>query len=133
MKVSVIKQYSVFMPNRPGALARMTRLFADAGVNIVGISSEVRDDSALVRIAVDGPEDRSSVLSRAGFASVEGRLLSIELEDKPGQLARVVKLLADGGINVTNVYGTSLGRGPARLVFAVDNADAAAEVLRSKA
>ena len=130
MKVTIIKQYSVFMPNRPGALARMAKLFSDSGVNIIGISSEVRDDSALVRIAVDGEEDRSSILSKAGFASVEGRLLSVEVEDKPGQLAKVAKILADGGINITNVYGTSFGRQVSRILFAVDSTDAAAELLQ---
>jgi len=130
MKVTIIKQYSVFMPNRPGALARMAQLFSDAGVNIIGVSSEVRDDSALVRIAVDGEEDRSSILSKAGFASVEGRLLSVEVEDKPGQLSKVAKVLADGGVNITNVYGTAFGRQVSRILFAVDNTDAAAEQLQ---
>ena len=132
MKVTIVKQYSVFMPNRPGALARMAKLFADSGVNIVGISSEVRDDSALVRIAVDGDEDRSGILSKAGFASVEGRLLAVDVEDQPGQLAKVAKLLADGGINITNVYGTSFSRQVSRILFAVDSADAAAELLQNQ-
>lgn len=130
MQVSIIKQYSVFMANRPGALARVAKLFGEAGVNIVGIASEVRDDSGVVRIAVDGEEDHSGILSKAGFASVEGRLVSVELDDKPGQLARAAKVLAEGGINITTVYGTSFGGSSTRILFAVENTDKALELLQ---
>ena len=52
MKVELIKQFSIFLPNRPGSLARLARLFAEKKVNMLGIASEVRDDSGMVRIAV---------------------------------------------------------------------------------
>lgn len=129
MKVTVIKQYSVFLPNRPGSLAGLTGLFAEAGVNIIGIASEVRDDSGMVRLAVDGDGDHSGVLSRAGFASVESRLLSLEITDEPGRLADVARRLAEGGVNVTTVYGTSFRDRVSRLLIAVENTDKALEIL----
>ena len=132
MKIGVVKQYSIFMPNRPGALARLAKLFGDSGINIIGIESEVRDDSGMVRVAVDGDADHSAVLSKAGFASVESRLLSVELEDKPGQLARLTKTLAEHGVNITNVYGTSFGNRLSRLLFAVENTDDALKLLQEK-
>jgi len=129
LKVSILKQYSVFMANRPGSLAKLTALFGDANVNIVGIASEVRDDSGLVRIAVEGDGDTSGILSRAGFASVESRLLSVEAEDTPGSLAEISKRLGDGGINITTVYGTSLSTQVSRILVAVENADDAYKLL----
>lgn len=129
MKVSILKQYSVFMANRPGSLAGLTTLFAHADVNIVGIASEVRDDSGLVRIAVEGEGDTSGILSRAGFASVESRLLSVEAEDTPGKLAEISKRLADSGINITTVYGTALGTQVSRILIAVENTDDAFKIL----
>ncbi|MFC1678929.1 ACT domain-containing protein [Elusimicrobiota bacterium] len=129
MKVSVIKQYSVFMPNRPGALARLADLFRDAGVNIIGIASEVRDDSGLVRIALDGEADHSAILSRAGFASVEMRLLSVEVADEPGQLSQITRTLAEGGINITTVYGTAFGK-KSRILIAVEKTDKALKLLQ---
>lgn len=128
MKVSIIKQYSVFMPNRPGALARLAQLFGDAGVNIIGIASEVRDDSGLVRIALDGEADQSAILSRAGFASVESKLLSIEVGDQPGQLADITRVLAEGGINITTVYGTAFGK-ISRILVAVEKTEKAMQIL----
>ncbi|PCI37578.1 MAG: hypothetical protein COB53_06265 [Elusimicrobia bacterium] len=117
------------MANRPGSLAGLTTLFAHADVNIVGIASEVRDDSGLVRIAVEGEGDTSGILSRAGFASVESRLLSVEAEDTPGKLAEISKRLADSGINITTVYGTALGTQVSRILIAVENTDDAFKIL----
>jgi len=131
MKVTVITQYSIFLPNRPGALARLAALFSDAGINMVGIASEVRDDSGLVRVALEGGSDHSSVLSKAGFASVENRLLSVEVGDKPGQLALITQRLADAGVNITTVYGTALGHHAARILIAVDKIDPAVRALES--
>lgn len=117
------------MPNKPGALAGLARLFAEKGINLLGIASEVRDDSGLVRLAVEGDGDVSGILSKAGFASVETSLISVEVSDKPGELYRATKALADAKFNITTVYGTSLGGGSARILIAMQNADKAKEVL----
>jgi hypothetical protein len=129
LKVEVLKQFSVFLPNRPGALSALARLLAEKNVNILGIASEVRDDSGLVRLAVAGEADVSGVLSRAGFASVETTLLSVEVNDKPGELARVTKALADGKVNITTVYGTSFGGRSSRILISVANSDKARGLL----
>lgn len=129
MKVEVLKQFSVFMPNKPGALAGLAKLFAEQGINILGIASEVRDDSGMVRIAVEGSADVSAILSQAGFASVETSLLSVEVLDKPGALHRVTKALADGKINITTVYGTAVGGQTSRILIAVENTAKARSLL----
>jgi hypothetical protein len=132
VRVEKIKQLSVFMPNKPGALSRLAALFAENKFNILGIASEVRDDSGLVRIALAGDADASSILSRAGFSSVETFILSVELDDRPGQLQRVCDALATGRINITTVYGTSvIGAKTARILIAVQNTDKALEILQS--
>lgn len=122
MKISTLKQFSVFMPNRPGALSSLAKLFADKGINLIGIASEVRDDSGLVRVAVSSDADVSAILSQGGFSSVETTLLSIELDDKPGELHRLTQILAEAKVNITTVYGTSLDGKSCRILMAVQNA-----------
>lgn len=128
MKVEVIRQFSIFMPNRPGALSRLTQLFTDGDVNILGIASEVRDDSGMVRIAVGNDKDLSGLLTKGGFASVESSLLSVEVSDKPGALSHLAKDLAAHKINITTVYGTALGQA-SRILFAVENTEKARKLL----
>ncbi|MDE2141129.1 MAG: ACT domain-containing protein [Elusimicrobia bacterium] len=130
MKVEKIKQFSVFMPNKPGALSRLASLFAEQGINILGIASEVSAESGLVRIALANDSDASSILSRAGFSSVETHILSVEVDDKPGEMLRVTEALAAGKINITTVYGTSVpGAGTTRLLIAVQNTDKALTII----
>lgn len=131
MKVEILKQFSVFMPNRPGALSSLVKLFAERGINILGLASEVRDDSGLVRIAASGQDDVASLLSQAGFASVETSVLAIELENKPGQLHRVTKALAEAKINITTVYATTGNGHPVRVLIAVENTDKARRLLEA--
>lgn len=130
MKVQKIKQFSVFMPNKPGALTRLAALFSEKGVNILGIASEVRDDSGLVRIALENDDGVSSILSQAGFSSVETHILSVEVDDKPGELMRIAAALAEGKINITTVYGTSVaGAKTSRILIAAQNTDKALTIL----
>jgi len=132
MRVHKIKQFSVFMPNKPGALTRLAALFSEKGINILGIASEVRDDSGLVRIALENDTDVSAILSQAGFSSVETHILSVEVDDKPGELLRVAAALAEGKINITTVYGTSVeGAKTSRILIAAQNADKALTILEN--
>ncbi|MBI3551407.1 MAG: ACT domain-containing protein [Elusimicrobia bacterium] len=133
MKVEVLKQFSVFLPNKPGALSALAGMLADKGVNILGIASEVRDDSGLVRLAVGESDEVSHILSKAGFASVETTLLSIEVADKAGELARITKVLADGKVNITTVYGTAIVGHSARILISVENAEKARALLAAAA
>ena len=118
------------MPNKPGALTRLAALFSEKGINILGIASEVRDDSGLVRIALENDTEVSSILSAAGFSSVETHILSVEVDDKPGELLRVTGALAEGKVNITTVYGTSVPGGQtSRILIAAQNTDKALAIL----
>lgn len=134
VRVQKIKQFSVFMPNKPGALTRLAALFSDKNINILGIASEVRDDSGLVRIALENDADVSAILSQAGFSSVETHILSVEVDDKPGELLRIAAALAEGKINITTVYGTSVnGAKSSRILIAAQNTDRALAILQELA
>lgn len=131
MSVKVVRQYTVFLPNVPGALSRFIELFVNEGINIIGIASEIRDDSGVVRVTVDTEKKISYILTNAGFTTVETPMISIELTDKPGQLLNLAKTLAGHSINITTVYGTALGGHTARILINVSDADRAVEILKA--
>jgi hypothetical protein len=132
MPVKLVRQYTVFLPNVPGALNKFVELFANEGVNIIGIASEIRDDSGIVRIAVDADLKVSHLLTRAGFTTIETSMISLELPDKPGQLLQLTKALSDNDINITTVYGTSVGGANARLLLNASDAERALEVIKTE-
>jgi len=129
MSVQIVRQYSVFLPNKPGALCEFSKLFVDQNVNIIGVASEVRDDSGVVRVTVDGDKKIGYILTKAGFTTVETPMLSVELSDKPGELFRLTDILARNNINITTVYGTAIGGHRARVLLSVTDAAKAQEIL----
>jgi hypothetical protein len=129
--VKLIRQYTVFLPNVPGALSKFVELFANEGINIIGIASEIRDDSGVVRVAVEADRKVSHILTGAGFTTIETSMLSVELPDMPGELLKLTKLLGESNINITTVYGTSFGGASGRLLMNVSDADKALVVLQA--
>jgi len=132
MSVKLIRQYTVFLPNVPGALSKFVELFANEGVNIIGIASEIRDDSGVVRVAVDADRKVSHILTGAGFTTIETQMISVELPDKPGQLMRMTKLLGEHNINITTVYGTADTGHTGRLLMNASDVDRALEILKAE-
>jgi hypothetical protein len=132
MPVKLVRQYTVFLPNVPGALSKFVELFANEGVNIIGIASEIRDDSGIVRVAVDADRKVSHLLTGAGFTTIETSMISLELPDKPGQLLELTRALSERNINITTVYGTSVGGANARLLMNASDAEKALEVLKNE-
>lgn len=129
MAITIVRQYSVFLPNRPGALSSFAKLFFDQNINIIGIASEIRDDSGVVRVTVDGDKRIGYILTQAGFTTVETPMISIEVPDKPGELFRLTQVLGEHGINITTVYGTAFGGNTARILVSANDTKKAQEIL----
>jgi len=129
MVIKTVKQYTVFLPNKPGALSRFVELFARENINIIGIASEIHDESGIIRIAIDSDKKLSYILTGAGFTTLESRIISVDLENKPGELLKLTKLLAENNINITTVYGTASGTEKSRILLNVSDPDGAIELL----
>ena len=127
--ISIVKQYTVFLPNKPGALHGFIELFAREQINIIGISSEIHDESGIVKIAVDSDKKLSYILTRAGFTTLETTMISISLPDKPGELIKLTKLLADNQVNITSIYGTASGC-PSRILINVSDIEKTIKILK---
>lgn len=131
MAIEILRQYSVFLPNRPGVLSKFLTLFKDNNVNIAGISSEISDDSGVVRIVLEGGDKLNNILAAAGHTTIETQILSVELPDKPGQLQRISEILGEAGVNMSTIYGTAIHGGKTRLLLTTNNTQRAKEVLES--
>lgn len=99
-----VKQISVFLESRPGHLRRVLDAFETAGVSVRGYSASDTGDYGIVRFVVDDPERALSVLRDMGAACSSTEVLCVRLDDEPGELARVMGVMADCGINVAYSY-----------------------------
>jgi hypothetical protein len=99
-----VGQLSVFVENKVGRVSEISEVLGSAGVNIRGFSVSDTADYGIVRLIVDDPSRALEVLHDASFAVKENDVLCVELPDEPGGLARVLKAVAEAGVNVEYVY-----------------------------
>ena len=105
------KQFTLYLENRPGVLANVTRLLAQAKINLEGISASAGSDVALVQIVVSHAAKTKTVLNRASIAFTVQDVALLPLCNRPGALARVVGALAKAGVNINYIYATTCAGG----------------------
>ena len=99
-----IKQLSIFVENREGTLVTVTDTIAKAGVDIRAMSVADTNDYGIFRLIVTDIDKAKKALDEAdAFVSIT-EVVGVALEDKPGALAKVVKILADHNINIEYMY-----------------------------
>ncbi|MFQ6617149.1 MAG: amino acid-binding protein [Fidelibacterota bacterium] len=128
--MAVTRQFSVFLENAPGHLAKLTRSIADAGVNLLAISIPPSAEHGIIRIVTEDPDATRSVLSETGHAFSETDVLLIELENKVGALAEAAEKLAAERINVEYAYcSVSKGGTGTAAIFKVSDLEKASAIL----
>jgi len=99
-----VKQLSIFLENRSGRLAEVTEILGKHGVNIRALSLADTSDFGILRVIVNNPKRACEVLRSEGFTVSETEVMAIEVEDRPGGLASVLKILSSENINVEYMY-----------------------------
>ncbi|MGB2579704.1 hypothetical protein AAIR98_001623 [Elusimicrobium simillimum] len=130
MAINIIKQYSVFLINQPGALHSFSNLFLKENVNIIAISQDVRYDAAVVRIAIDSDsESVSHAITKAGFTSVKTDAICLDAPNRVGLISDITEILGKQGINISAVYGSISNTESSRLIIVVNDIAKAVDVL----
>lgn len=133
MAISIVKQYSVFLINEPGALKSFAELFVRENVDIIAMAQDVRYDAAVVRLAVEQGQDKgiSHVLTKAGFTSVKTDAICLDMPNRVGILRDIGEVLSNHGINITTIYGTVGTGGVTRWIIVVNDITKALNALEN--
>ncbi|MFR8784670.1 amino acid-binding protein [Slackia sp.] len=123
-----VSQISVFIESRPGHMSRVLDSFNEACISVRGYSASDTGDYGIVRFIVDDPDKALSVLEQMGAAAAKTEVLCLRLADKPGELARIMGIMARNNINV--VYSYSLIS--TYIAISVKDLKAAEDVLRGE-
>ncbi|OGV67536.1 MAG: hypothetical protein A3K19_17675 [Lentisphaerae bacterium RIFOXYB12_FULL_65_16] len=125
-----IKQLSIFLENKAGRLAHVTGILGDAGVNIRALALADTSDFGILRLIVNDVDKAQEVLRKHNVVCVANDVTAVEVEDKPGGLAKVLVVLQSAGVNVEYMYAfTEWKTGRAALIFRFDDPDKAAKRL----
>jgi hypothetical protein len=126
-----VEQISVFLENRAGRLAEVTKTLAENQINIRALSLADTSDFGILRLIVTDNEKAKEALKAKGFTVGRTNVVAAEVGDKPGGLHAILEMLNAGGVNVEYMYAfvTQSGRN-AILIFRFDRTDQAIEVLQ---
>jgi len=123
-----VQQLSVFIENKAGRVSEVTDILGASGVNIRGFSVSDTADYGILRLVVDKTEQGMAALKEAGFTVKENDVICIDLPDKPGGLAGVLKIVSDAGVNIEYVYSLIA----TYVVINVGDADRALQLLKDQ-
>ncbi|OHB57883.1 MAG: amino acid-binding protein [Planctomycetes bacterium GWF2_42_9] len=125
-----IKQISVFLENRKGRLYDVCSLLGKNNINIRALNVAETESFGILRIVVNKPEAAMDAFNEAGIVARLTDVIAVEVEDKPGGLADILKVLSDEDVNIEYMYGfVEKSSDKALMVFRFDDVEKAAEVL----
>ncbi len=125
-----MNRFPYFWKTSPGRLAEVTRILGEAGVNIRALSLADTKDFGILRLIVNDNEKARSVLGPKGFTVRKTEVVAVEVPDRPGGLADILKVLSEAGVNVEYLYAFVQQSGEnAIIIFRFDETDRAISVL----
>lgn len=125
-----MEQITVMVENRPGALADVCEILGRNGINIRAISAESLGEGGIIRLITEDAESAKRALQGAWYKFIVSEVLPIKLPDKPGELAKVARKLANARINVECIYILGREKGTTEIALKVDKLEEARKILK---
>lgn len=97
-------QLSVFLENKKGRLAEVTKILGDYNINIRALFIADTSDFGILRMIVDNPEEAIKILKDNQFTVRQNEVVAVEVPDRPGGIAKVLSVLDANDLNVEYLY-----------------------------
>lgn len=121
----LIKQLSLFIENKPGSLYPICKVLQDNNINIRTLSLADTEQFGILRLLVKEWEKARDVLTAAGFIVKVTDVIALPVEDHPGGLAELLKVVDKHNISVEYMYAFTFGHeNTAVMVFRFDDPEA---------
>ncbi len=126
----LIDQISIFVANQPGRLTDVTSILFDAGVDIRALSLADTTDFGILRLIVSDHEKTEKVLKEKGLTVRRTKVIAAKMDDRPGALHRILKILTERDIAVEYAYAFITPKGDdACVILRVEENDVAVAAL----
>jgi len=96
---------AVFVENKPGQTARITRILAEAGVNLRWVTIANNGSFGVMKFLVDQADQAVRSLEQNGLMVAQLQVLAIEVPNRPGGLQEIAELLGRNNVNLDNCSG----------------------------
>jgi len=128
-----IRQISVFVENKPGAMVSITQALGKAGVDLRALSLADTQDFGILRMIVDDTDKAKQALAAIGCFTTVSDVLAAEIPDTPGAMTELIGKVAETGLNIEYTYAfISPVNRKAYIVLRIKDIDGAAKALKAK-
>lgn len=99
-----VKQISIFLENKSGRLAEVTKVLGAGEINIRALSIADTSDFGILRLIVDNPTKAFDLLKKEDFTVSQTDVIAVEVGDNPGGLAAALAVLKEKNTNIEYMY-----------------------------
>ena len=99
-----IKQLTVFVENKRGAVASVTDTLSKHNINLRALSIAETRDFGILRLIVNDEVAAEEILKAEGYIIKITEVVGVKIGDEPGKLSEALKVLDKNGINVEYLY-----------------------------
>ena len=127
-----ISQLSVFVENKQGSMSGIAEALAEAGIDIRALTIADTTDFGILRLIVRDPENAKKMLQEKNFVVTVNQVIGVEVPDRVGGLAQVLRILDDALINIGYMYDfLAIKEEKAYIIIRVENNAKTVELLQS--
>ena len=127
-----VKQVSVFLENKSGRLADVTRVLGSNDIDITALTIADTAEFGILRLIVDKPDKAVEVLRKNNFSVDITEVIAIRVDNKPGGLSVALNLLQNNNIGIEYMY-SYLGNtkdGKAIIIIRVEDISGTVKILK---
>jgi hypothetical protein len=124
-----MKTITIVSKDEMGLLSDISYVLAKEKVNIESISVDVVGEKSVITLGVKDEKKARDALKQSGYSVSEEDVIVVKLEDKPGELSKITKMLAEAKINIHSVLLLSSDGKNTIISFAVDKPKHAEKLL----
>ena len=129
----LVNQIAVFLENRTGRLLSLSKALSDTGIDLVSLNIADTSDFGIVRMITSDNEKAAKALKEAGFVVKQTELVSIEVDDTPGGLTKVLEALGDSDVDIEYLYSYAKSNSSkASILFKTSDIEKANKILKNK-
>jgi hypothetical protein len=116
-----IKQFTITVENRPGAVAEIAKVLGKAKVNVLSLLGTTQGTSGTIQLVAEDARRAKKALDEAKIQFQETAAEEYELPNRSGALAQCLEKLAAKGVNLSSIHATaSKGGRKAVVVYRVE-------------
>ena len=127
-----ISQLSVFVENKQGSMSGIAEALAEANIDIRALTIADTTDFGILRLIVRDPENAKKMLQEKNFVVTVNQVIGVEVPDRVGGLAKVLRILDDALINIEYMYDfLAIKEEKAYIIIRVENNAKTVDLLQS--